>query len=410
MPMTPLAPQTGPASGLAPTNLVQGLNAGAGMSPGSGAVPPPPPVTPPSAPPSPPSPQTAPAAGTGDWNSPLPPENPTAAQAVPPAYHPPPEPPMPAQPTAPNPGPASTPPPAGSLPAYGSDLRPVASSTPASPLNPPPSAPATSPISPATNAAAGSGGVNQAAAAVRHGPASAPQPAPIGIGARAVAASAAGAVTGAVSADATTRIRLQRLVDTVARQQPRLAWAAGDSPDDITVLVTDLASGWIPPRIEIPSAVTLLGPGRRRGDLQTLLGEVTASASHVPDRYIPEADEAVPTSLRPRRAPEIEELGWELNRATHWRDGLPRLAHTLARAAFSGTGVLDSEVDLLREHLDTVAERVLDAYPEDVDSEEIGNWQLLAAIEALVDGDKIGANYHLAWFQACTTSVAAELA
>ena len=61
-------------------------------------------------------------------------------------------------PPATNPGPTSTPPPAGSLPAYGADLRPVASSAPAGPLNPPPAAPATSPVSPTTNAAAGSGG------------------------------------------------------------------------------------------------------------------------------------------------------------------------------------------------------------------------------------------------------------
>ena len=48
-----------------------------------------------------------------------------------------------------------------------------------------------------------------------------------------------------------------------------------------------------------------------------------------------------------------------------------------------------------------VGERVLDAYPDEVDPKDLGNWQLLAAIEALVRGDRSGANYHLAWFQAC---------
>jgi hypothetical protein len=311
---------------------------------------------------------------------------------------------MPAQPAATNPGPTSAPPPPGSLPAYGADLRPVASSTPAAPLNAPPAALS----SPPTSATAGSSGVNQAAAAVRPAPAAPPQPAPIGIGARAVAASASGAVAGALSADATKRARLQRLVDAVARQEPRLAWAAGDRPDDTTVLVTDLASGWIPPGIDIPAAVTLLEPERRRGDLETLLGEVTAAASHAPGRYIPEADEPVPLSARPRNAPEIEELGWELSDATNWRDGLPQLAHTLAKAAFAGTGVLDSEVELLRELMDSVAGGVLDAYPDDVDPEALGNWQLLAAIAALVDADNAAANYHLAWFQACATSLAAQ--
>ncbi|MBV8860724.1 MAG: DUF5631 domain-containing protein [Mycobacterium sp.] len=310
---------------------------------------------------------------------------------------------MPAQPATTNPGPTSPPAP-GSLPAYGADLRSVATSAPAAPLNTPP-APQNSAL---TTATAGSSGVNQAAAAVRPAPASPPQPAPIGIGARAAAASASGAVAGALSADATKRARLQRLVDAVARQEPRLAWAAGDRSDDSTVLATDLASGWIPPGIDIPAVVTLLEPERRRGDLQTLLGEVTAAASHAPDRYIPEADEPVPTSARPRYAPEIEELGWELSNATNWRDGLPRLAHTLAKAAAAGTGVLDSEAELLRELLGTVAARVLDTYPDDVDPDELGNWQLLAAIEALVDGDNMGANYHLAWFKACATSMAGQ--
>ena len=81
--------------------------------------------------------------------------------------------------------------------------------------------------------------------------------------------------------------------------------------------------------------------------------------------------------------------------------GLPRLTHTLAKAASSGTGVLDKEVELLHEHLAAISTRVLDAYPNDVDTHDVGNWQLLAAVDALVAGDKSAANYHLAWFQAC---------
>jgi hypothetical protein len=234
--------------------------------------------------------------------------------------------------------------------------------------------------------------------------ASSQQPAPMGLAGKAVGASAVGAVAGAASADATARIRLQRIVDAVARQESRLAWAAGDRPDDTTVLITDLADGWIPPGVEIPSVVTLLEPGRRRGDLEALLGEVKTAVMHTPDRYVPEEDESVPTSPRPRHAPEIEELGWELSSATHWRDGLPRLAHTLAKAASSGTGVDPSEVELLQQQMHNVGELVLDAYPDEIDPKHVGNWQLLAAIEALIRGDRVGANYHLAWFQACMTS------
>jgi hypothetical protein len=231
------------------------------------------------------------------------------------------------------------------------------------------------------------------------------QPAPIGIAGKAVAAGAGGAVAGVISADAAARNRLQCIVNAVARQEPRLAWAAGDRPDETTVLVTDLAGGWIPPGIDIPSAVTLLEPGRRRGGLEALLGEVKMAVTHTPDRYVPEADEPVPTSPRPRHAPEIEELGWELSSATHYRDGLPRMAHTLAKAAFSGTGVDDLEVEKLREYLEDIGERVLDAYPDGVDPKDLGNWQLLAAIEALVHGDRTHANYHLAWFQASMASI-----
>jgi hypothetical protein len=202
---------------------------------------------------------------------------------------------------------------------------------------------------------------------------------------------------------------LQRLLAVVTRQQPRLGWAIGDRADDTTVLVTDVASGWIPPGIELPSAVTLLEPAYRRGDLESLLGEVKLSVAYTPIHYLPDSDdEPVPTSARPRRAPEVEELGWQLSHATHWRDGLPMLAHTLAKAASRGTGVLESEAELLHDELGKIATRVLDGYPEDTDATALGNWQLLAAIEALVIGEKAVANYHLAWFLACNTATAPD--
>ncbi|MCV7425468.1 DUF5631 domain-containing protein [Mycobacterium montefiorense] len=239
---------------------------------------------------------------------------------------------------------------------------------------------------------------------VRQSPPPAPPSSPSGLGTEAVAATATGALAGAASANATERARLERLVAAVARQQPRLSWAAGNRSDETTVLTTDLASGWIPPGIELPAAVTLLSPERRRGDLETLLGEVTVAAGYTPIHHVPEEDEPTPTSPRPRRLPDIDELGWELNQATQWRDGLPRLAHTLAKAATGGTGVLDKEVDLLQTHLREISTRVLDSYPENVDLHDVGNWQLLAAIEALVADDKTAANYHLAWFQACSAT------
>jgi hypothetical protein len=309
-------------------------------------------------------------------------------------------------PSAPmTPPPVLPPTPAGPLPAYGADIRPpiAAASVPTAPASP--QAPAT-PTSAPLNPSAGAGGVAQP---VIRQPAAVPslQPTPAGVGEQAVVATGGGAAAGAASAQASAQARLQRLVDFVARQEPRLRWSAGDRPDGTTVLVTDLASGWIPPDIDLPSGVELLDPARRRGDIEALLGQVTVTAGYTPLHYLPpNDDEPIATSPRPRQGPVVEELGWELNRATNWRDGLPRLAHTLAVAASKGTGVIDKEVELLRERLGEVREQVMQSYHDGVDADAaVANWQLLAAIDALVASDKTGANYHFAWFQALTRDV-----
>jgi hypothetical protein len=330
---------------------------------------------------------------------------------------------------APSPVAATPAAPAGPLPAYGSDLRPptvaappapppIAStpSAPSAPISGSPASTSAVPGSAPVHPSAGGGpGVGQPPAAVVRQPGGLPTPtpaqAPPGIGTEGAIASAGGALAGALSADATAHTRLQRLVAAVADQQPRLNWAVGDRADDTTVLVTDLASGWIPPGIEIPSALTLLEPARRRGDIEVLLGEVRLAAATQAGHYRPESDtdEPVPTSSRPRRAPEVEDLGWELNQATLYRDGLTRLAHTLATAASRGTGVLESEAEELHNQLTELADRVLDSYPDQVNSADLGNWQLLAAIEALVNEDKTAANYHLAWFLTCNTAAAESI-
>jgi Family of unknown function (DUF5631)/Family of unknown function (DUF5632) len=297
--------------------------------------------------------------------------------------------------------------PAGPLPTYGSDIRPPAPTISAPTIPSSPSgissvssaaSPASAPVSPS----AGAGGLAQpvvrqpTVTAVTHA-------APAGIGEQAVVATAGGAAAGAASATAAAKARLQRLVDFVASQEPRLRWAAGEQPDGTTILVTDLASGWIPPEIAIPSVLTLLGPGDRRGDLETLLGEVSASVSYTPLHYLPESPndgEPIPSSLRPRQVPAVDELGWELGQATKWRDGLPMMAHTLAKAASSGISVEGNEAEFLDQHLAMLRDRVLDAYPDDVDAAAVANWQLLASINALAAADTVGANYHFAWFQA----------
>jgi len=194
--------------------------------------------------------------------------------------------------------------------------------------------------------------------------------------------------------------RLQRLLSFVVRQEPRLNWAVGDYPDGTTTLVTDLAHGWIPPGIVLPAGVRLLEPDRRTGKAAALLGETTRAATYSPGDPPGRAPGTTATgsSLQPRELPMAEDLGWDLGEATHWRDGLPRMVHTLAKAAAAGTGVVQEELDLLRVHLDTALYQLLLQYPN-VDPALVLNCLLLAATEALVTADPVTANYHLAWFR-----------
>jgi Family of unknown function (DUF5631)/Family of unknown function (DUF5632) len=194
--------------------------------------------------------------------------------------------------------------------------------------------------------------------------------------------------------------RLQRILAFVVRQEPGLRWAVGDKTDGTTVLVTDLAHGWIPPGVTLPEGMRLLAPERRTGRAPALIGETTCAASYAPGDSLSRSAHLTATnaSVQPRDLPPIEDLGWTLGQATHWRDELPRIVHTLARAAAAGTGVVDEEVDLLRVHLDTARYQLLGQYP-DTDPALLLNCLLLASTEGLVAGDTIAANYHLAWFQ-----------
>lgn len=297
--------------------------------------------------------------------------------------------------------------PSGSLPAYGSDLRPPVVAPPsvpsaaAGPISGAPVAP-----SPASSPSAGGPLVSpvertaSGAAAAQAGTGSSAM-------ASASAASAAtGATAGATSARAAEQQRLQRLVDAVARQEPRLSWAAGLRDDGTTtLLVTDLAGGWIPPHVRLPAHVSLLEPSPRRHDANVvdLLGAITVAAAHHANTYVaePGSDEPALSGDRPARsaAPQVDELGPTLVEAVRRRDGLPRIAQAVAAPAVRKTGVLESEIEMLHECVADIQHSVMSAYPNH-DPAAVGDWMLLAAIEALIDGHEYLTNYHLAWFEA----------
>jgi hypothetical protein len=196
------------------------------------------------------------------------------------------------------------------------------------------------------------------------------------------------------------RERLERLLKFVARQEPGLRWAVGAREDGTTFLVTDLAHGWIPPGITLPADVRLLEPGRRTGTAAALLGQTTLSVKYAPGDPLGWATdyEGTYTSPQPRELPEVDDLGWVLGEATHWRDGLPRLVNTLAKAGAAGTGIVEAEIDILRVYLDTSRYQLLAQYP-DVDSGLLLNCLLLAATEGIATKNHVSANYHFAWFQ-----------
>jgi hypothetical protein len=194
--------------------------------------------------------------------------------------------------------------------------------------------------------------------------------------------------------------QLQHLLAFVVQQEPGLNWAIGDQADGTTVLVTDLAHGWIPPGITLPAGVQLLEPQRRPGTISVLLGEQTQAKTYSPGDPVDHSADiaAMQSSVHPRALPVVNDLGWELGRATHWRDGLPRIVHTLARAAAARTGILEEEAELLQGHLEIARYQLLTEYPN-TDPALLNNYLLLAATEAFVAQDPISANYHLAWFR-----------
>ncbi|GAT07617.1 DUF5631 domain-containing protein [Mycolicibacterium novocastrense] len=191
---------------------------------------------------------------------------------------------------------------------------------------------------------------------------------------------------------------LQQVTGIVARQQPALKWVVGERADGSIVVATDVMSGWVPPGVVLPAGVVVLEPARRSGKLEEWVGPLERSARYGPgDRIAPSAVPAL--AEKPFAVVEIvEDLGWRLGEATRLHEGLPRIAHTLAKAGAAHTGVPEAELDVLAVHVQTATQSMLAAYPS-VSEAQVLSCMLLGAAEAMAAGHTVLASYHYAWYE-----------
>jgi hypothetical protein len=196
--------------------------------------------------------------------------------------------------------------------------------------------------------------------------------------------------------------RLHRLLTYVARQEPRIAWAVGDRPDGTTVLVTDLAHGWIPPRIALPDGVDILGPGARASThARDLLGDVVEFAEYSPGSAFPKPHQdwpATASSTAPRRRPPVDDLVGLLADHAAKRIHLPPAVRAITKAATRGA-IVARGLLAIHAHVDAARHQLFSDYPL-IDDQIRGDCMLLSAIEGCVTGDHLCATYHYAWFDA----------
>ncbi|SKO35111.1 putative transmembrane protein [Mycobacteroides abscessus subsp. abscessus] len=296
--------------------------------------------------------------------------------------------------------------PQGPLPAYGSDLRTAVPSTPAAPAAQ--TFPTSGAAAPVTGTGTGSG-LGQPAV-VRQAPPPVP-PGQVNAAITAGTSTTAGAVVGAVAETVEEQRRCDEWLNAVAVQEPRIHWAAGARVDGSILIVTDLAGGWVPPHVRVPAGAKIIQPDAAqwpaRRSAREMLGANVFDSTYSPGQPTGPAL-GVDLSDWPRQVDPVEDIGWALRKAADWRDGLPRLAHTMAKAWALRTGVRDIEITALRDHLASVRADVLASYPDRVGPHAVGNWMLLAAIDAFCADQFMLGNYHFRWFQTVHQLVGAE--
>ncbi|MFV4298136.1 DUF5631 domain-containing protein [Mycobacterium tuberculosis] len=94
-------------------------------------------------------------------------------------------------------------------------------------------------------------------------------------------------------------------------------------------------------------------------------------------------------------------IGQRARRYPRWTSSGRPWSKLCALPAVRKTGVLENEAELLHGCITAVKESVLKAYPSH-ELTAVGDWMLLAAIEALIDEQDYLANYHLAWYAVTT--------
>lgn len=194
-------------------------------------------------------------------------------------------------------------------------------------------------------------------------------------------------------------VSLQQMVGSLARQQPGVQWLVAERGDGSVVAVCDVLSGWIPAGIVLPVGVTVLTPEKRSGPMEDWVGPVTRSARYGPGNRIERRSRVAVAGDEAFSVVDVDdELGVRIGEATN-RPGLPRITHTVARAADGGGGVLAAELDVLNVHMETALQMVLGEYPG-VNADEVVSCMLMGAAAAIAERRVRLAAYHFGWYEA----------
>lgn len=197
-------------------------------------------------------------------------------------------------------------------------------------------------------------------------------------------------------------VSLEQMVGSLARQQPGVKWLVAERDDGSAVAVCDVLSGWIPVGVALPVGVTVLAAEKRSGPMEDWVGPVTRSARYGPGNRIESRSRVAVAGDEAFGVGDVgdvgDDLGGQIGEATN-RPGLPRIAHTLARAAGDGGGVSAAELDVLNVHVETAVQMLLGEYP-DVNADEVVSCMLMGAAAAFAARRVKLAAYHFGWFEA----------